>query len=467
MVRVASAGFLKSAALAGVLAISVLPTGARSENLADALVGAYNTSGLLQQNRALMRAADEDVAIAVATLRPVVDFILRASRTLVNGLSSRPTIGITDSFAGFIAEYQFYDGGNRRLNIQAQQETVLATRQTLLSVEQSILLRAVQAYMNVVRQEEFVRLGENNVRVLGEEARAAQDRFDVGEVTRSDVALAESRLAASRSNLALERGNLVNAQEEYLVAVGKRPGKLVATPPFPSVPASVETAKSVAVRTHPDILAAQHQISAAELNVQRARTLLGPTASVSAQVGTDVFDSDTFDTGSVSLNLRQNIYQGGGTAAQIRRAMATRDAQRANLLTVQDKVTQDAATAFVGLEVARARIKATELQIEAAQIAFDGIREEATLGARTTLDVLIAERELLDALASNISAQVDRYIAAYGLLAAQGLLTAERLGLAVQIYDPAAYYNRVKNAPAAFSQQGRDLDRILQSLGKE
>ena len=147
--------------------------------------------------------------------------------------------------------------------------------------------------------------------------------------------------------------------------------------------------------------------------------------------------------------------------------MAARDAERANLLNVRLDVVQGVNNAFVRLEVARASLIATAERVRAAQVAFDGIREEATLGARTTLDVLAAEQELLDARTAQISARSERSIAAYELLSSQGLLTAERLGLAVQIYDPTSYYNLAKDAPANYSKQSRDLDRVLKALGKQ
>lgn len=459
-----------AAALAACLVVGA--TGqSRAENLADALVGAYNTSGLLEQNRALLRIADEDVAVAVSALRPILDW--SASITASTTESQTNGVGFNsdpvDLFLGITASWLFFDSGGNRFNVESTKESVLATRQTLVSAEQSILLRAVVAYMNVVAATEIVNLRINNLRVLGEELRAAQDRFDVGEVTRTDVAQAESREAEARSLLAQARGDLVNAQEEYFNAVGNRPGRLDPPPPLPTKPASIDAAKSQALQRHPDILSAQHQVTAAEFQVQRANSAMGVQGSLNASAGyTEGLDSSDFNEDArVSLNFSQRIYQGGALSALVRQAMANRDALRSNLLEVQEGITQEASNAFVGVEVAAASLAATDEQIEAARVAFEGIREEATLGARTTLDVLDAEQELLDALAAQITAQADQNIAAYQLLAAQGLLTAERLGLAVQIYDPSAYYNLVQGAPSPYSEQGRQLDRVLRALGKE
>jgi len=457
-------------AVAVMLGIA-LPGAARAENMADALVGAYNTSGLLEQNRALLRAADEDVAIALSALRPVIDWTTRISRDLnQTGVHDIARVSAHSStiFTGLELNLLLYDGGASRLGVQAAKETVLATRQTLVDIEQQILLRAVAAYMNVLLTQENVSLQENSVRLGGEELRAAQDRFDVGEVTRTDVALAESRLAESRSNLADARGFLVNAKAEYTHAVGHPPGVLAGQPTLPQRAASIESAQALARRNHPQVLAAQHSVAAAELAVLQSAKSLGPSAALVGDVG--VVENLTGDgfrhEASIGLVMRQNIYSGGRLAAGYRRVMAARDAQRSNLLTVERDVAQAVNNAFVRLEVARASLVATNERVRAAQVAFDGIREEATLGARTTLDVLTAEQDLLNAQTSRISDLAERSIASYELLARQGLLTAERLNLGVQIYDPTIYYNLVKGAPANLSQQSKDLNRVLDALGK-
>jgi outer membrane protein len=462
---------LRAGALAVGLAVTgLVPQVSRADNLVDALIGAYNTSGLLEQNRALLRAADEDVGSAVAALRPVIAWTVTASRS-VTETRIGPLVanrGTSPVFTGLTADWLLFDGGARLLGVDVAKETVLATRQSLISIEQIILQRAVVAYVNVILTTENVTLRENNVRVLGEELRAAQDRFEVGEVTRTDVALAQSRLANARSNLAAARGALVNAQSEYTNAVGRKPGVLAGQPKRPARPASIEAARALAFRNHPDILAAQHQVTATELAVLQVRKALGPSVTARADLGlTNQWNStDSVQSSSASLIFNQPIYRGGALMSQVRRTMASRDAAKANLLTVQRNVRQGVDNAFVRLEVARASIVATNERVRAAQVAFDGIREEATLGARTTLDVLTAEQELLDALTAQISALSEQSIAAYQLLAAQGLLTAEHLGLAVQIYDPTIYYNLAKNAPALQSKQSRDLDRVLQALGK-
>lgn len=471
MRRAGTMGRIRAVLLATSVGAAVLGGAARAENIADALVGAYNTSGLLENNRALLRAADEDVAIAVSALRPVVDFILRASRTFNatgSDLAARTVTNTSGLTAQFSAEWLLWDGGATRLSVDEAKEKVLGARQQLLGIEQQILFRAVSAYVNVLLRQENVALRRNNLRVLGEELRAAQDRFDVGEVTRTDVALAQSRVAAARSELASAEGDLVNARAEYLNAVGHAPGVLAGQPRLPAPPNTVEAAKSIALRRHPDLIAVQHQVTAAELAIKSAAKAFGPSLSARATVGTtdSLRSSGYSEDASLSLTLSQRLYGGGGINARYRKLIAARDQSRANLLRTQGDIVQDVNDAYVRLQVARASLVATAEQVRAAQVAFDGIREEATLGARTTLDVLSAEQELLNAQTARISARSEQSVAAYQLLAAQGLLTAEQLRLKVQIYDPTLYYNLAKDAPAAVSKQSKQLDRVLKALGK-
>jgi len=315
--------------------------------------------------------------------------------------------------------------------------------------------------MEVRRAQEFVALRQNNVRLITQELRAAQDRFEVGEVTRTDVALAEARLASARSQLAAQEGALVRAAEEYRAAVGRAPSGLQSVPPAP-VSRSVAEAKALALRTHPSLREAQHSVTAAEINILRAEAAMRPTVSLQGSVSLDLNGNDTERLG---LNVGGPIYQGGRLSSQVRQFMARRDAARAGLLIAARDIEQNVGNAYSFLEVARASREASERQVRAARVAFEGVREEATLGSRTTLDVLNAEQEQLDAAANLISAQVDETLASYSVLSAMGLLTAQHLGLNVQIYDPAAYYNLVDDAPTAMSQQGEALDRVLRAIG--
>ena len=212
---------MKLASLAVAFGLVVTAPMARAESLADAMIGAYNSSGLLEQNRAVLRAADEDVAQAVSSLRPVISWSADAtrqfgtSRTASTGNVISPSVSNTVS-ASLVAELTLFDNGQSKLAIETAKEAVLGTRQQLVSVEQQVLLSAVEAYLEVRRAIENVALRENNVRLITQELRAAQERFEVGEVTRTDTSLAEARLAAARSQLASAQGALTVAREQYL-----------------------------------------------------------------------------------------------------------------------------------------------------------------------------------------------------------------------------------------------------------
>ena len=456
------------------LALATLPAKpASAETLADALVGAYTHSGLLDQNRALLRAADEDVAIAAATLKPV----LRWSASLTQNFGrvrSSSSVNVIDNddlnaAINLIGELVLFDFGARQFRVEATKETVLATREALLDIEQQILLRAVSAYMGVIEANEFVALRQNNVRLLTQEQRAAQDRFEVGEVTRTDVSLAQAQLAQARSGLAAARGDLVSAIEEYRNVVGRTPGPLRQPPSLPRIDPSVRAAKALAVRTHPSMRAAQHQVAAADLLVRATEADMRPTVSVNGRLAlTENLNANEYNRGgSVGLEVGQTIYQGGALSATNRQAAARADAQRGNLHVVRHNVQQDVGNAYATLTTVQAQLAASERQVRAARIAFRGIREEAALGARTTLDVLDAEQALLDAQSLQVSARAALYVAAYRILSSTGRLTAKDLHLPVQLYDPAEYYNLVKDGPAKKSKQGRDLDRVLRALQKD
>ncbi len=463
---------VKGLALVAGIALSAVPDRpVWADNLTDAFIGAYNTSGLLEQNRALLRAADEDVAIALSALRPIINWTVQVSRdyTRTNNSGLINTVEPSTFFSGLTLSQLIYDGGASVLGKQSAQETVLSTRQSLIDIEQQVLIRAVNAYLGVLLQEETVGIRQNNVDVSAEELRASQDRFEVGEVTRTDVALSEAQLASSQADLAVARGNLSIAQAEYVNAVGKAPGRTAGQPSLPNLPSSESSAVALAQRNHPAILSAQHQVRALDLIVQQQRANLGPNVRLNADAGiTESYDNDDYvNDATISLNFNQPIYSGGGLAAAVRRAMATRDASRANLLNVQKNITQGVADRYAAFLAATASLRASTERVRASQVAFDGIREEATLGARTTLDVLNAQQDLLDAQLAEVASRTERSRAAYELLQAQGLLTAERLGLAVQIYDPTLYYNLVKKAPSQVSKQSRDLDRVLKALRRD
>ncbi len=433
-----------------------------AETLSDALAMAYRTSGLIEQNRAVLRAADEGVAQAVAALRPVVNYALdanRRSRAQSPG-SDRTTLGGSLSFG-----LSIFDPNRGRLGVDAAREAVLATRAALADVENAVLLNAANAYLGVRRSEAFVDLRKNNVRLLTEHLRATRDRFEVGELSRTDVSLAEARLAAARSGLAAEEGGRARAREQYRAAVGSFPTGLSSPPDPPEVPGSVEEALAMA-RTHsPQLKQVQHEAKVAEIGVARAARGRLPTLTGTAGVR---FEDDGNEVASVGVELSGPVYRGGAIPSALRQAQAQRDQVRAQLHTARLVVDQQVSNAYSSLAVAEAGIEASAQQVSAAQLALQGVREEFRLGARASLEVLDREQDLLDAQTSRVSAEIDRHIAAYEILDAIGVLTAESLGLEVPVYDPEAYYDAVKGAPGHHvSPQGERLDRVLRAVGRK
>lgn len=432
---------------------------APAQSLKQTFVDAYKNSNLLEQNRALLRATDEGAAIAISALRPVVSFVASATATDPAGftgdhLTSNATIS---------ANLTLYDGGNAKIGLEVAKQNILATRAALREVEQQVLLNAAAAFFNVRRAAEVVTLQSNNLGLITRELEAAKDRFEVGEVTRTDVALAQARLAAVKSSLAAAQGGLARAREAYKVAVGKYPRGLGAAGALPRPASTLASAKAIARKNSPNILQAQHNAKVSDLNVARSNTAFTPTVGVSGALQANQ-DGDT--TTSLSLSMNQTLYAGGRNSALFRQAIAQQQASRFALHQSALGVEQGVGNAWADLNVAKSSLIASEDQITAARLAFEGLREEASLGARTTLDVLDAEQDLLNAETTRAGAVNDQYIAAYALMAAMGKLTVDQLNLGIVSYDPAAYYETIKSAPKV-SDRGSQLDKVLKSLGKK
>jgi outer membrane protein len=430
---------------------------ASADSLREALRDAYINSDLLEQNRQLLRLQDEGVAQQLSGLRPIISFVSSARWDEPAGTETS-TIGLT-------LDLLLFDNGGQRLAVEAARETVLATRQDLVDLEQNVLLNAVTGYMNVWRDIQTVAVFESNVRVITEQLRAAEDRFEVGEDTRTDVAQAQSELATARSNLAGVRGNLEISRELFLIAVGREAGALLAPTSLPSTPATENEADNIARQNHPSILSAQHEITANEINLGAAQRDYGPSITLRAETNRPI-DNFGDDRSSLTLNLTQPIYRGGQLASLERSAVATLAASRFGLNQQVRIVIQSVGQAYARLRIANAQIQASEQRIRAAQLAFEGVSEEASLGARTTLDVLDAEQDLLDARISRIEAQASLYTAGYTVLSSMGLLTVGQLDLAVPSYDPTEYYNAVSTAPRR-SLQGDRLDSVTRRLGRD
>lgn len=448
-----------------VLAIALVtaPAGAAlADSLRDAMADAYRNSALLDQNRYLLRVRDEGVNQAIAGVLPTLGFVAATSRDLVSDT--------TTTTARLVAEMTLYAGGQRRNALRAAEETLNAARAQLVALEAQVLSDAVAAYLEVWQAAQVVTVREASVRVVTQQLRAAQDRFEVGADTRTDVAQAEALLASARSNLAAAQGALVIARELFNLAVGRYPNGVAAPGGLPALPASEAAAAELARQDHPAIRALQHEVAAAEFAVAQARGAGGPTLSLELS-RSEVFEAAppgrTGNGASLGLTLSQPIYRGGQIGSLERQAMAQLSAVRAGLNRQVQLNLQNLANAYARHRIATAQIAASDQRINAAQLAFDGIREEASLGARTTLDVLDAEQALLEARISRIEAQAGLYSATYAILSASGLLGVAELGLPVPEYDVTAYGDAFPGGqPRILSPQGARLDSVLQAIGR-
>ena len=425
------------------------PAPASAETLTDALIKAYQTSPLLTSSQAALRALDENVPQARANRRPQVEGQLTgASGTTGLSLNDR----IDNAGVALDATLLLLDSGQTKAAIESARNRVAAGRADLKGVEQVVLFNAVQAYVDVRRDEEFVRLASNDVERLDETLRATQNRFEVGEVTRTDVSQSEARLANSRSILAAAEGELEISREAYRAAVGSPPDNLERLPPLPEIPASLDEATSVGLQRNPQIVSAQFLERAAVYDFDRAMAAKGPTLSAGAQVGyrggTTAFGTfDDESDGEIRLRGALPLYTGGRNDSLVRQAQAVLDQRRFEVQDTARQVTQNVAGAWAQLEVARVTIVARREQAEASRIAAEGVAEEARLGARSTLDVLNADQERLQAEAEIVRSARDEYVAVYGLLQAMGLLTVQHLGLGIETYDPDVNFSRVQAAP--------------------
>jgi outer membrane protein len=436
---------------------------ASAETLTDALIAAYRNSNLLDQNRAVLRAADEDFANAVSLLRPVLAYSAQAGWARADATTplGRTVVEGTSASLSLSADMVLFDFGRNRLGIEIARASVLATRQALVQVEQQVLLAAVRAYVEVKVAGELVVNQQSNVRLITEELRAAEARFEVGESTRTDVAIAEARLAGSRASLASAEGSAQIARENYKAATGAYPGNLAPLPALPALPRTLEDAQAVARTTSPAIRQAQILVTLSDLQVALAEAQRLPSINGGITLRTD---DEGLESQSLGLSMNQVLYAGGQLSSLQRKAIAGKDQANATLMQTAVEVMEAVGVAWANLQVQAASITATEEQVSAAQTAFDGVRQEAEVGSRTTLDVLDAEQELLDARNDRLRAQALRYLGVYQVLATMGLLTVDHLQLGIPTYDPEAYFNAVKNAPS-HSVQGKKLDRILEKIG--
>ncbi|WP_135468046.1 TolC family outer membrane protein [Crenalkalicoccus roseus] len=423
---------------------------ARAQTLQEALALAYANNPTLLAARAQLRAVDENVPQALAGWRPTVSITSSVgvidSQARQAGIT-READRTTTSNALTITQ-PLFRGGRTVAATRRAENQVLAQRARLLATEQQVLQETVSAYVNVVRFQEELRLQINNEQVLTEQLRATNERFRVGEITRTDVAQAESRLAGARSARASAEGQLQIARATFQRLTGMPPQRLTAPQPLRPPVRSAEEAAQLAGLNNPNVVAALFDEAAARDNVDIQISQLLPSVSLQGQAFRNEnaqTRGTTIEGTQITASLTVPLYQGGAEYAAVRQARQVAVQQRQVVADQRRIAAQQATQAWEQLQATRAQVESVRAQIRAAEIALDGVQREAIVGSRTTLDVLNAEQELLNARTALVQALSTVVSQSYVLAAAVGRLTAQDLGLPVEIYDMRAYYQQVRN----------------------
>lgn len=439
-----------AAAVSLLATLAVAPVPAAAETLFDALSKAYTTNPVIRADRARQRGTDEQVPQALSGWRPTVTVSgtagqRKADNTVQNSQTTQPaTVSIE-------LEQPIFQGFRTINSTAVAEANVRAGRASLSSTEQGILLQAVAAYMNVVRDRRIVALRQQDVGVLEEQLRAANARFSVGEITRTDVAQARASLSLSRSNLALARAQLASSVSSYDQIIGNQPGTLKA-PSLPKVlPASLELALETAAKANPDVEAAIFAEEAARRQVGVVRADLLPRASVVADYTTQ---NDASGANGLRATSQQvygavsfPLYEAGRVYSGVREAKQVASQRRIQVIERQRDVRQAVIAAWNNFEAAGQNIISSTEQVNASQLALEGVRQEAMVGSRTTLDVLNAQQDVVSAQVQLAQAERDRIVAGFQVIAATGRLIPSEIGLDVPDYDPAENYRKTRFKP--------------------
>lgn len=453
--------------LSGVLAMSVASSAfADTTTLKGALEATYKNNPTLARVRTNIKNLDEAVVQALAGLKPTVSAQLTSSITDPLGQGVSAGFDTYRNDATVTISQLLYDGGQTAGRVESSKLALFAGREDLIGTEQSALLQAITAFMDVRQAQANLNLAQNNISVLREQLRASEDRFEVGEVTRTDVSQTQARLASAISSQEAARANVSSAVAAYTSIVGAKPHRIETPPSYPAIPKTLAQAEAIAIERHPRIRAAKLSLKAAGLDYQIARKNRIPTitGSVSAsQTGTDgILDYTTDANSSVGVRIQATIplYQGGTLDSRQRAAANSKKAGQYSLDEAVNTTRLNLRRNYANWKSAVAAITASQAQIRAARVAFEGVREEAKLGSRTTLDVLDAEQEVLSARSNLISAVRDEQVQAYNVLSEMGLLTAKSLGLNVALYDPKANYDKVTTGSPLGSKRINLLDKL-------
>ena len=452
-------------AAAGLGALLVAGAG-QAETLRDALVQTYRTNPTITGQRAQVRTLDEDVAVARALGRPQISATAGVTQDLTRtgGGNGR------NLNAGIDVSYPLFQGGRVKNAIRAADERVLAGRANLRATQGDIFAEAVGAYMDVIRDRSVVTLNRNQVEVLETNLQASRDRFEVGDLTRTDVAQSEARLSLARSNLALAQGRLTGSEENYRRVIGELPDELQPPPPLPPLPATPEEAVDIALANNADLVAIAAQVRAAGLDVSVARADRLPSVSaIGSGRYTNFLGSNderfgaepgtlpnTETTTGAGLQATIPLYQGGLVGARVRQAQAFQAQLLEQGVAVERSVVANTRAAFSSYQAALDAIESNEIAVAANSLALEGTRAEQSVGTRNVLDVLNAEQELLNSQVLLVTARRDAYVAGFALLNAMGMAEAEDLNLdGGVLYDPAANYNRVARRASDWSDDPR------------
>lgn len=436
---------------------------ARADTMEWALVQAYQNNPTLNAQRAALRAQDEGVPLALSGYRPRVSLTgtvttqnqanLTKIATPEGPVYQESNAQFTPHSVAVTATQTLFNGFQTANRTRQAESQVSAGRATLAVTEETVLLNAATAYMNLIRDAAILDLQRRNVEVLQEQLRQTRDRFNVGEVTRTDVAQAESRLAAGRAQVLTAESNYLTSKSIYRQVIGVQPGSLAPAAPVDRFsPRTLAEAITTGRALNPTVAAAMFGIDVALLQVKINEGALMPTVTAQANVS-QAWESSV-STGQATLRsfnasltgqVTVPIYQGGQEYSLVRQSKETLGQQRINLDTARDQVQATVSQSWGQLEAAKAQIQATQAQVNSAEIALNGVREEARVGQRTTLDVLNAQQELVNARVALVTAQHDRVVASYALLSSVGGLSVGGLGLKTTVYDPMTHYQQVRD----------------------
>ena len=422
----------------------------QAEKLEEALAFAYENNPDLLAARANLRKVDEGVPAAKSGWRPTVTSSLSLGASQTNS-DSGGTSSDTSSFPGSLSlsvNQSVYDGGRTEISVRQAETNVQTERSRLFTAEQNVMLSGATAFVDVISARSVVELQTNNLNRLEKQLEATRERFKVGEVTRTDVAQAEARVDRAKADKIKATGDLTSSNSTYQRVIGKRAGELQQPEEVKDLPREITEAVNYALENNFSLIAAKFEELSALDGVSLSQSSLRPTVTVSGSASHSETSGDA-DSSSTSLSLNANIsiplYQAGAVYSGIRSAKEEANRRRILVEAARRNVIETSSKAFTAWTTARAQAEALEAEVASAEIALEGVEQEALVGARTVLDVLDAEQERLSAQVRLVRASRDNFVAAYTLLSALGKLTAKNLGLPVEIYNYDKNFVRVRN----------------------